>query len=108
MKLTDLVPYLVEPARLGEPYRLEELNPDSEAILMYAEAELDVESELRFFDIEVTDDEMVFSEDGIKYVQLFPLDHAIQLIESDLDLKDKGYSNEQIAQRLVEYAKKDA
>jgi hypothetical protein len=39
---------------------------------------------------------------------LFAVDHAIDLIEDDLDLKKKDISNLVIARRLIEYRINDA
>ena len=108
MKLSHLVPYLVNRERLPELFRVEHLNRESETLLIYMEDTLNIESEIRLFDIDVTDDDLVFHQDGVRYVQLFPLDYAADLINSDLNLKNKGYSNAEIAGRLLEFAEKDA
>lgn len=44
----------------------------------------------------------------MKYIQLFAVDHTIDLIEDDLDLKKKDISNLVIARRLIEYRINDA
>ncbi|MOA31148.1 hypothetical protein D3C78_1522900 [compost metagenome] len=67
-----------------------------------------MESEITLFEIEETEDDLVFEKEGVQYIQLFPLDYAIELIEFDLDLKNNGYSDLEIAQRLLEYRQKDA
>jgi hypothetical protein len=48
------------------------------------------------------------NKEGVKYIQLFAVDHAIDLIEDDLDLKKKDISNLVIARRLIEYRINDA
>ncbi|WP_025762929.1 hypothetical protein [Dyadobacter tibetensis] len=108
MKLVNLIDFLINPKKLEVLYREEGLNTDSEALLIYMENSLDIESEIKFFEIEETDDDLVFEKGDIQYVQLFPVDHAIDLIESDLELKNRGYSNLEIAERLLEYRIKDA
>jgi hypothetical protein len=108
MKLINLIEYLVNPHKLDELYLTEKLNTDSEALLIYMQGALDLASEIKFFAIEETGDHLVYEKDGVQYEQLFPIDYAIELIESDLDLKGKGYSNLQIAKRLLEYRIKDA
>ncbi|WP_413512612.1 hypothetical protein [Myroides odoratus] len=67
---------------------------------------LSLESSIVIFEIEETDDDLVFEKEEIQYIQLFPVDYAIALIDFDLELKDKGYSNLKIAQMLLEYRKK--
>ncbi|OJV78619.1 MAG: hypothetical protein BGO34_07370 [Bacteroidia bacterium 44-10] len=107
MKLVELIKYLTNPEQLDELYQEQGLNTESEALLIYLQGTLDLEADIAIFEIEETEDDLVFEKEGIQYVQLFPVDYAIELIESDLDLKDKGYSDLEIAQRLLEYRQKD-
>lgn len=108
MKLPELINYLTNPEQLQTIYKEQGLNEESEALLIYLKEELDVKEDIAIFEIEETDDDLLFQKDGIQYVQLFPIVHAIDLIEFDLDLKDKGYSNLEIAQKLLDYRKSDA
>ncbi|MDR7212728.1 hypothetical protein [Flavobacterium piscis] len=107
MKVVELIKYLTNPEQLDELYQEQGLNTESEALLIYLQDALDLESEITIFEIEETEDDLVFEKEGVQYIQLFPVDYAIELIESDLDLKDKGYSDFEIAQRLLEYRQKD-
>ncbi|MBB1150184.1 MULTISPECIES: hypothetical protein [unclassified Myroides] len=108
MKLVELINYLMNPKLLVGLYQEQGLNKQSEALLIYMQETLSLESSIVIFEIEETDDDLVFEKEGIQYVQLFPVDYAITLIDFDLELKDKGYSNLKIAQMLLEYRKKDA
>lgn len=108
MKLEDLIKYLLNPEQLEDLYQEEEINTESEALLIYMNGALDLKSEISVFEIEETEDDLVFEKNGEKYFQLFPIDYAIELIESDLELKDKGYSDLEIAKRLLDYRLKDA
>ncbi|MBO9594934.1 MAG: hypothetical protein J7599_18670 [Niabella sp.] len=108
MKLVELIKYLTNPEQLDELYQEQGVNTESEALLIYLQGILDLESDIFIFEIEETEDDLVFEKEGIQYVQLFPVDYAVELIESDLDLKDKGYSDLEIAQLLLEYRQKDA
>ncbi len=108
MQLVELVDYLINVDQLNILYRKQELNNDSEALLIYMKDTLDIESETILFEIEETEDDLIFEKDGVRYIQLFPLDHAIDLIEFDLNLKNKGFSNLEIAQKLLQYREKDA
>ncbi|MGJ1323033.1 hypothetical protein ACR780_10100 [Sphingobacterium faecium] len=108
MNLVELIKYLTNPEQLDELYQEQGLDAESEALLIYLQGDLNLESEIIIFEIEETEDDLVFEKEGIQYVQLFPVDYAIELIESDLDLKDKGYSDLEIARRLLEYRQKDA
>lgn len=108
MNLTELVKYLLNPETLGLLYKEFKVNPDSEALLIYLKNSLDLESDIFIFEIEETEDMLNYIKDGINYYQLFPLDYTIDLIESDLELKDRGYSDEYIAKRLLDYRLNDA
>jgi len=99
---------LTNPEQLEELYQEQGLNTESEALLIYLQGDLNLESDVFIFEIEETEDDLVVEKEGIQYIQLFPVDYTIELIESDLDLKDKGYSDLEIAQRLLEYRQKDA
>jgi hypothetical protein len=106
MKLEELVKYLVHPHDLEVLYQGKKLN--SESLLIYMNGALDLKSEISIFEIEETEDDLIFEKNGERYFQLFPIEYAIELVESDLDLKDKEYSNLEIAKRLLSYRLKDA
>jgi len=108
MKLVKLVKYLINPKLLDKLYQDLGVNTESEALLIYLKGSLDLETDVFIFEIEETEDDLVFEKEGIKYIQLFPVDYSVELIEFDLDLKNKGYSDLEIAQRLLEYRKRDA
>lgn len=108
MKLLELIKFLTNPEKLKELYQEQKLNTESEALLIYMKGTLSLESEVVFFEIEETEDDLIFEKEGIKFIQLFPLEYAVDLIESDLNLKNKGYSDFEIAERLLEYRKNDA
>jgi hypothetical protein len=108
VKLVELVNYLINVNILNILYQKQELNNDSEVLLIYMKDALDIESETILFEIEETEDDLIFEKEGVRYIQLFHLDHAIDLIEFDLNLKNKGFSNLEIAQKLLQYREKDA
>ncbi|MEP6675852.1 MAG: hypothetical protein ABJA78_11875 [Ferruginibacter sp.] len=107
MKLENLIEYL-SPDKLNELYQIEGLNKNSEAIIIYMQGSLDLGSEIFFFEIEETEELVFFKKGEINYTELFPLEYAVELVESDLDLKNKGKTNLEIAKRLLEYRIKDA
>jgi hypothetical protein len=108
MKFLELIGYLTKPERLKDLYQEIGVNIESEALLIYMIDVLNLKSEITIFEIEKTGDNLIFEKDGEKYFQLFPVDNVVELIESDLQLKDKGFSNLEIAQRLLEYRLNDA
>jgi len=104
MKLINLVPYLKSFDSLEELYKLNNLDIKSEAIIIYMEETLAIESEIVFFEIEETKDNLTYKKNGINYIQLFPVNYAMEIIE---DLLGFGYDELEIAQRLLEYRIKD-
>lgn len=108
MKLIELIKYLTNPELLEELFQEQGLNIESEVLLIYMEGDLDLTSDISILEIEETEDDLIFEKDGLQYIQLFPIDYAIDLIEFDLNMKDKGYSDLEIAERLLEYRKNDA
>lgn len=108
MKLVELIKYLINADRIKEFCEEQGLNSESEALLIYMKGILNIDSEVFIFEIEETEDDLVFEKENVRYIQLFPLEYAVELIKEDLDLKDKGYSDLQIAKRLLEYREKDA
>lgn len=108
MKLVQLIKYLINSELLRELYIEQGLNGESEALLIYMNESLNLDSDILIFEIEETEDDLVFKKGGIRYIQLFPLQYAVELIKEDLNLKDKGYSDLQIAKRLLEYRERDA
>lgn len=108
MNLTELINFLIHPEQLEELYKEQGVNTESEALIIYLRETLSLKSEISFFTIEETEGDLSFTKDGVQYIALFSVDHTLDLIEYDLDLKDKGYSDEAIAQRLLEYRINDA
>lgn len=108
MKIIDLIEFLIEPDKLPDLYAQYQFNEKSEAILIYLKEDLSIVSDVYLFEIEETEDDILYEKDNVKYIQLFPVDYAIELIESDLNLKNKRYSKEEIAKKLLDYRLKDA
>lgn len=108
MTYIDLVGFLINPEILKKLYSEMDVNPQSEVLLIYLKNALELDSEISIFEIEETEDDLVFEKEGVKYYQLFSIDYAIDLIENDLKLKNKGYSTREIAQRLLNYRLNDA
>ncbi|SDL83901.1 hypothetical protein [Pedobacter antarcticus] len=108
MNLITLIGFIVVPVKLEEFYIEHELDMDSEALIIYMKESLSMESEIYIYPIEETDDDLVYEKNGIKFIQFFPLDYALELINSDLQLMNKGLTDRAIAERLLEYRLKDA
>lgn len=108
MKLIELIGVLFNPEKLEKLISVLGLDNESEALLVYMKEDLYMTADIRIFEVEETEDELLFEKDGIKYIQLFPIEHIQNLIEFDLNIKNKGFSETHIAERLLEYRKHDA
>lgn len=108
MKLTELIGILFNPEKLENLISVLGLDTQSETLLVYMKEDLYMTADIRIFEVEETEDELLFEKDGSKYIQLFPIEHIQNLIEFDLNMKNKGFSETQIAERLLEYRKHDA
>lgn len=108
MNLGNLVKFLLTPEQLGELFNEMNVDLESETLLIYMKDSLSLESEVAIFSIEETEDYIQFKKDNVNYYQLFPVETAIELIETDLNLKNKGYSDLDIARRLLDYRFNDA
>ena len=108
MKLVELIGALFNPEKLKKLINVLGLDSESEALLVYMKENFDITADIRFFKVEETEDELLFEKDDTTYIQLFPIEHIQNLIELDLNMKNKGFSETQIAERLLEYRKHDA
>jgi effector-binding domain-containing protein len=108
MKIVELISFLKSEEKLEEFCKVYDLIQNSECILIYMKEKIDIDSDIFFFAIEDTEDNIKFIKEDIVYIQLFPLFYASELITLDLDLLNKGFDNLEIAQRLIEYRVKDS
>ncbi|MVM32279.1 hypothetical protein GO755_19690 [Spirosoma sp. HMF4905] len=108
MKLEEAVKYLKDSDGPQQLCIDKGLVTDPDDLLIYMEKAINLASELSFFSIQETEDDLIFNKDGVQYIQLFPAHYAVDLIESDLDLLNKGLSDLQIAHRLLDYRINDA
>jgi len=104
MKLEYLIRQLQD-NQLEQLLQKEASNISSEQLLVYMVHRLDVDSELQF-PYRKNRRQLYFGYDGIVYIQLFPLDHMIELVDSILNTK--GKSANEIALALLNYRLYDA
>ena len=105
MKLINLIPYLKSFNGVEELSRSNNLNVKSEATLIYMKEFLNINSEIFFFGIEETEDDLLYKINDINYIQLFPVTFGKEIVE---DLLGLGYDDLEIAHRLLEYRVKGA
>ena len=87
------------------------LNLDSDfySLLVYMENELDLNSEIHFFDESITSDNIEFYLNGTKYINLFSLILGVEFYSYFSDyFRQNKYNDKQKAQRLLEYIINDA
>lgn len=108
MKLLDIIDYLRHRHNVGQLFEKLNLSTKSEAILIYMKDSLDLNSELVFFEIEETQDDLIFKKDNVTYHQLFSVDHVVDILSSYFSDREKRLDNIGLAKRLLEYRINDA
>lgn len=108
MKLVEIIRYLTNSNLIEQWYRESNVDPETEAVFICCKEKLDIDSDVYLFTIDETNGELFFEKNGVKYCELFEVEHAVNLIEYDLKLKNRGYTDMQIAVRLLEYRLNDA
>lgn len=108
MKLLDFIPYLVAPDKLAAYYRQIGLGEQAVCPLIYMRDALSESSDIAVFELEETSDDIRFTKNGVDYLQLMPVDQAIEFIEDEFPPKLKAVSHREIASRIIEYATYDA
>jgi hypothetical protein len=106
MTLTELVENLSKPDKIEK--FIQSITPEipTEALLIYMEGELDLNSKLSFLGIEETDDDLIYENNGVRYVQLFPVEMAIELIQ--MFKPTCNFEIAKICKRLLAYRVNDA
>ncbi len=104
----ELIGISFNPEKLGKLISVLGLDIESEALLVYMREDLYITADIRIFEVEEIEDELIFEKDGIKYIQLFPIEHIQNLVEFDINITNNGFSETQIAERLLEYRKHEA
>jgi len=108
MKLAEIIRYLTNPNLIEQWFQESNINPETEAVFICCKEKLDIDSDVCLFTIDETNGDLFFEKNGAKYYELFDVEHAINLIEHDLQLKKREYTDMQIAVRLFEYRLNDA
>jgi hypothetical protein len=105
MNLVDLVSLF----RRGETFEgfceVQGLDESAEVIEIYAREPADLKAELRFFPIEESKGQVRFQWEGQLYQSLFDFFYFLDAME---EVQDSKLSDFQVAQKLFDYAMKDA
>jgi hypothetical protein len=107
MKLIDVVEALRNPDTAVQLAEKELPGVEFLVLDMYMKDELDLNSDIRFFDAEKMSG-LYLDIDGIKYVNVFPLTMAQELVGDFMKLYGPDATNETLAKRLFQYRLNDA
>lgn len=107
MKLTDVVEALRNPDTAAQLAEKELPGVEFLVLDMYMKDELNLNSDIKFFDAEKVHG-IHLEVDGIKYVNVFPLTMAQELVEDFMKLYGPDATNERLAEGLFEYRLNDA
>jgi hypothetical protein len=109
MKLIDLIEALRSPETATRLAEKELPGIEYNCVDTYMENEIDLESEIRFFDGEnIPPPGMYIQVDGIKYVNLFPLTMAQDMVEDFEKDQGKNFDILVVAKRMLHYRIYDA
>ena len=108
MKLIEFVEYIEISYTMEILYQnlgIIELDEDAS---IYMEGSLSLESNIAFFSLTETGGRTRFRKNEIEYTSFLPIDVAVDLLQSDLNLKSNKITNSDRADRLLRYAIYDA
>ncbi|MDR0263682.1 MAG: hypothetical protein LBJ04_10700 [Sphingobacterium sp.] len=108
MKLVELIDFFRNGGSFEEFCRLELLNEESEVIGIFMEMPLDIDNELRFFEIEKTGGRLEYTDHGINYYNLFDFYYFLDTVEEAGNDQNEAISNEELTKLLYNYAINDA
>lgn len=108
MKLLELVNYFRNGGSYEKFCMAESLDQESEVVEIYMKQPLEINSDLVFFEIEKTEGNYEFSENGILYSNLFDFYYFQDAIEESNNSDNKHLTDDQLAKILFDYAINDA
>ena len=106
MKLLDLINLFKTDIVFEDFLKDNSLNLNSECIEIYMKDKIHPNSELAFFEIENTNDKIVFEKNSVKYYSLFDFYFFIDCMSEAKD--DKTLSSEKLVKILINYSINDA
>lgn len=109
MKLTELVGYLQSEETLEKISGVTSFTAEMDDMIAYMADKLDIDSDIFFFSMEETDDEVNIEKDGRQYIQLFPLILGVEFYSYFEEVfVIENYTEQQKAIRLLDYVMNDA
>ncbi len=108
MRLVELIDYFRKGGSFDEFCQSHSLNSDSDAIEIYMSEQLSVDNELAFFEIEETNGEVEFHNNGVRYFNLFDFYFFLDAIEESNNIENVLVTEAELAERLIQYAITDS
>jgi hypothetical protein len=108
MKLVELVKYFRNGGTYEEFCLQQSLNLESEVIEIYTEKPFRIDNELAFFEIENTEGRIEYTLNEVKYFNIFDFYYFLDAMEESNNIKHLSLSDDEIANRLYNYAINDA
>jgi len=108
MHLTNLVGFFRSGGTFQEFCAKYKLDSDAEVIEIFAAKPFDLDMDLVFFPIEVTEGNIQHSANGIDYYNLFDFYYFLDAIEESKNDQNRIFSDRKIAEKLLNYAKNNA
>lgn len=108
MKLINLVNYFRSGGSYEEFCQSQSLDTHSEVVEIYMEKPFDINNDLAFFEIEKTEGNIEYTNNGVKYFNLFDFYYFLDAIEESNNSDNQNLTDNIIAERLYDYAIKDA
>ena len=105
MNLLDLVKRLADPRPLEPFLREHGVNTASEHLSVYMRQAPGLEADIALLGVEETDEAMVYSRDGTRWVNFLPLYMVEEIVEGGMAAHK---SPAEIATRILDYARDDA
>jgi len=108
MKLLELINFFRDGGSFKEFCHLQSLHEESEVIEIFMEIPLNIDNELRYFEIEKTGGSTEYTDNGINYHNLFDFYYFLDAIEEANNNQNRFLSNEELTKLLYNYAIHDA
>jgi hypothetical protein len=108
MKLIELVNYFRKEGIYEEFCQSQSLSLESEVVEIYMEKPFSIDNNLVFFEIENTEGKIEYTFNGVKYFNLFDFYYFLDAIEESNNKEYMSLKDDEIANRLYDYAMNDA
>lgn len=108
MKLIEMVEHLKSVEKAESLIATEIPDVDFGYVDIYLKDELNINSEVVFFDVDTIPNNLEIDVDGIHYINLFPLPMAQEMIQEYWNSSNQKLKNTELAQRILQYRITDA